>query len=119
MSYRLSRVMGAATCAYAAYALARPRHLARALDADPEEGPALDRLARTFGVRDLATSSLLLSSDAGLNRAAVALRIASDLGDCLVLGVGADDPAVRRKVVGVTLGWASLNALAWWVDERG
>lgn len=118
MRYPLSRVLGLATCGYAVYALVRPGHLAGALEADEAERPALDRLARTYGVRDLATSALLLSSASELNRAAMALRIASDLGDCAVLGATSDDPTVRRKVVAVTLGWAGLNALAWWADER-
>lgn len=107
-----------ATCGYATYALVRPGHLARALRAAPGEQRSLDRLARTYGVRDLASSALLLSSDPGLARAAMALRIASDLGDCAVLGASTEDPAVRRKVMAVTSAWATLNALAWWVDER-
>jgi hypothetical protein len=46
------------------------------------------------------------------------LRIAGDLGDCAVLGSSTPDPAARRKVIAVTLGWAGLNALAWALDER-
>ena len=110
--------MGAATSAYGVYALARPGHLARALDAPDVERRSLDRLARTYGLRDLATSSLLLSSDAALARAAMALRIAGDLGDCAVLATTTSDRHVRRKVAAVTLGWAALNAAAWWADER-
>jgi len=45
--YPLSKVMGAATAAYAGYALARPGHLTRALQAPSSEEPALDRLAQT------------------------------------------------------------------------
>lgn len=119
MRYPLSRALGLATCGYAAYALARPGHLARALEAAPGESRSLDRLARTYGVRDLASSALLLSSDRRLVRAAMGLRVASDLGDCAVLGATTDRPEVRRKVVAVTSGWATLNALAWWLDERG
>jgi hypothetical protein len=110
--------MALATSGYAVYALARPEHLARALDAPPWQAAWLDALARTYGVRDLTTSALLLSSDPALARAACALRIAGDLGDCAVLTATATDPAVRRKVAAVTLGWAALNALAWWYDER-
>lgn len=118
MSWPLSRLMGLATSAYGVYALARPRHLAGALGATPGERRSLDRLARTYGLRDLASSSLLLSSDPDLVRAAMGLRIASDLGDCLVLTTSTADPGVRRKVAAVTLGWAALNAAAWWADER-
>jgi len=118
MQRPLSRMMGLATSAYGVYALVRPGHLARALDAAPSERRSLERLARTYGVRDLASSSLLLSSDPALARAAMALRIVGDLGDCAVLTATTTDPAVRRKVAAVTLGWAVLNAAAWWADER-
>lgn len=116
--YPLSRAMTLATTAYAVYALTRPGHLARALDADGGERHSLDRLARTYGVRDLATSALLLSSDRRLVRAGMGLRIAGDLGDCLVLGTSTSEPGVRRKVIAVTLGWAALNAAALLADER-
>ena len=118
MTWTFSRVMGLATSGYAVYALVRPGHLARALQAAPAERPSLDRLALVYGVRDLSTSSLLLSSDPALARAAMGLRIASDLGDCAVLTATTADPAVRRKIAAVTLGWAALNAAAWWADER-
>jgi hypothetical protein len=117
--FPLSRAMGAATAAYAVYALARPGHLTRALQAPTVQEPALDRLARTYGVRDLASTALLFTGDTTLVRAGMALRIAGDLGDCLILGTTTADPAVRRKVVGTTLGWATLNAAAWLTDERG
>ena len=110
--------MSAASAGYACYALARPGHLARVLKASAGERRSLDRLARTYGVRDLATSALALSPDPTPVRTAMALRITSDLGDCLVLGSSTDDPGVRRKAVAVTLGWATLNALAWAADER-
>ena len=118
MKRPLSRLMALATSGYAVYALVRPGHLARALDADPAERAGLDRLAMVYGLRDLSTSSLLLSSDPALARAAMGLRIASDLGDCAVLTATTSDPAVRRKIAAVTLGWAALNAAAWWADER-
>lgn len=114
----LGRLLGLGTSAYGLYAIARPGHLARALRASPAERRSLDRLARTYGVRDLATSSLLLASDPAVLRAAMALRIAGDLGDCAVLTFSTSDPGVRRKVAVVTLGWAALNAVAWWADER-
>lgn len=117
--YPLSRVLGAATAAYAGYALARPGPLTRALQAAPSEEPALDRLARTYGVRDLASTALLFTGSTALIRAGMALRIAGDLGDCAILGTSTTDPAVRRKVVPITAGWATLNAAAWLADDRG
>jgi hypothetical protein len=117
MDHPRSRATGAATCAYAIYALARPGHLADALGAPAARRPALDALARTYGVRDLSTSALLLSADPRLRRAAVALRVASDLGDCAVLAASTSG-RVRAKVVAVTLGWAALNTAALLADER-
>jgi hypothetical protein len=92
--------------------------LARVLHAAPSERRSLDRLARTYGVRDLATSSLLLSSNPTLVRTAMALRIASDVGDCAVLTTTTEDAALKRKIAAVTLGWAAVNAAAWAADER-
>lgn len=113
-----SRAMALASSAYAGYALARPGHLADALRATPEERASLDRLAHTYGVRDLATSALVLAPTPALVRAGMALRIVSDLGDCAILAGSTADPAVRRKLAAITLGWATLNALAWAADER-
>lgn len=110
--------MAAATAAYGGYALASPGHLTRALGEPESTRPAHDRLARVFGVRDLATSALVLSGDDSLVRAGMGLRVVSDLGDGLVLGASSTDPAVRRKIVAVTAGWAALNAAAWLVDTR-
>jgi hypothetical protein len=116
--YSRSRLLGLGTAAYAVFALTRPGHLARVLHAAPSERRSLDRLARTYGVRDLATSALLLSSNPTLVRTAMALRIASDVGDCAVLATSTDDAALQRKVAAATLGWAALNAAAWITDER-
>ena len=118
ISHPRSRAMALATSAYAGYALARPAHLADALRASPEERPSLDRLALTYGVRDLASSALVLAPVPALVRAGMALRVAGDLGDCAILVGTTTEPAVRRKLGAITLGWAALNALAWVADER-
>jgi hypothetical protein len=46
------------------------------------------------------------------------LRIAGDVSDAAILSRQTADPSVREKVLGITLGWASLNALALLVDSR-
>jgi hypothetical protein len=119
MSWTLSRTMSTATAAYAVFALLRPDHLHRALEAPESSRTAHDRLARTYGVRDLATSALVFSGRDSLARAGMALRVVGDVGDGVVLSTSTPDPGVRRKVAAVTLGWATLNAIAWLVDERG
>lgn len=110
--------MAVATAAYGGYALARPGHLTQALGEPESTRPAYDRLARIFGVRDLASSALVLTGDDALVRAGMGLRVISDLGDGLVLGTSTADAGVRRKIVAVTVGWAALNAAAWLVDHR-
>ena len=119
MSYRLSRLLSTATAAYGGYALAQPAHLWQALEADRKNREGLELLARTYGVRDLAISSLgIFGRSDRTVRAAMVLRIAMDLGDAAVLGSRTEDRDLRRKVLGVTLGWAALNAVALGIDSR-
>lgn len=119
MSYPLSRLLSTATAAYGGYALTQPAHLWQVLRADRKEREGLEMLARTYGVRDLATSGLaVLGRRPGTVRTAMLLRIAMDLGDCAVLTARTRDPEVRQKVAAITLGWAGLNALALAVDSR-
>ncbi|CAI9407013.1 hypothetical protein [Nocardioides sp. T2.26MG-1] len=110
--------MSTATTAYAGYALARPAHLWQALQASRQERPGLELLARTYGVRDLAIGgAALLGRSPRTIRTAMLLRIAMDLGDGALLSARTDDADVRRKILGITLGWAGLNALALAVDS--
>ena len=46
MTSTLSRVMSGATAAYAVFALVKPDHLGRAMEAGPVAQPTYDRLAR-------------------------------------------------------------------------
>ena len=118
MSYRLSRLLSTATAAYGGYALAQPAHLWQALEADRKNREGLELLARTYGVRDLAISSLgIFGRSDRTVRAAMLLRIAMDLGDSLLLSTQTEDDDVRKKVLAVTLGWAALNSLALVVDS--
>ncbi|GAA1154669.1 hypothetical protein [Nocardioides aquiterrae] len=116
MRFPLSRALSAATAAYGGYALAQPAHLWQAMKADRKDREGLELLARTYGVRDLAISAAGLLGGPGAVRAAMLVRVAMDLGDGLLLSTRTDDPDVRRKVLGVTLGWAGLNALALAID---
>ncbi|NYG55570.1 hypothetical protein [Nocardioides perillae] len=119
MEQTLSRLAAAGTAGYAVYALAAPGHLADALEASGSERDAYDLLAQAFGVRDLAISGLaLLGRSARTVRTAQKARIACDLGDAVLLSRRVDDPDLRRKVLAVTVGWASLNALALVLDGR-
>ena len=117
MSFPLSRLMSTATATYGVYALANPRHLGDAVD--PKHADDYDLLATTYGARDLTISTVgLLGRSEKTISAAMAIRIACDISDGLILATRAKDDATRQKVLGVTFGWAALNTLALISDRR-
>ena len=116
---KYSKLLSLATAAYGAFALARPRHLADGIEAPPAQAPAFDRMAYTYAGRDLSISGLAIASgNPAVVTAAMALRILGDLSDAAVLGTGTSKPAVQKKVLAVTLGWAALNTVALVADRR-
>ncbi len=116
MTFPLSRLMSTATASYGVFALAQPRHLGNALD--PKHAAHYDLLAQTYGARDLAISSVgLFGKGRKMVTAAMLIRIACDVSDGLILSTRAADQQTRQKVLGVTMGWATLNALALVVDR--
>jgi hypothetical protein len=117
MTFPLSRLMSTATATYGVYALANPRHLGDAVD--PRHADDYDLLATTYGARDLTISTVgLLGRSEKTISAAMAIRIACDISDGLILATRAKDDATRQKVLGVTFGWAALNTLALISDRR-
>jgi hypothetical protein len=117
MTYPLSRLMSAATASYGVYALTSPRHLGSAVDA--RNAADYDLLARTYGARDLAVSTVgLLGRGDGAVTAAMLVRIACDVSDAALLSSRAADQQSRQKVLGVALGWGVLNTLALLIDRR-
>ena len=117
MTFPLSRLMSTATATYGVYALANPRHLGDAVD--PKHAGDYDLLATTYGARDLTISTVGLLGRSGKTiSAAMAIRIACDISDGLILATRAKDDATRQKVLGVTFGWAALNTLALVSDRR-
>lgn len=117
---RWSRLVAAASAGYGVFALARPDHLASGLEA--EDTSAVRTLAMVFGAREIAVGTLALLGDRGVVSACMAARLSFDLSDCGILMTQVEDEGVRRKVLGVTLGWAAVNALAVAADlarERG
>lgn len=117
MTFPLSRFMCTATASYGVYALVEPRHLGRAVD--PKNAADYDLLATTYGARDLSISSVgLLARSEKAITAAMVIRIVCDVSDGLILAARAKDDATRQKVLGVTFGWATLNALALGIDRR-
>ncbi len=117
MSFPLSRFMSTATASYGVYALADPRHLGNAVD--PKNAADYDLLAQTYGVRDLAVSAFGVFGRSNKTVAtAMRIRILLDIADGVLLAVKAPDEQTRTKVLGVTLGWATLNVLALRTDQR-
>ena len=111
--------MSTATASYGVYALVDPRHLGRALTDNEPHQADYDVLALTYGGRDLAIGALgMLGRSPRTVTAAMVLRIASDVSDGLILSARAEDDATRKKVLGLTFGWAGLNLLALLRDRR-
>ena len=118
MRYPRSRLLSLATAAYGAFCFVRPGHLADGVDAPEAQRPAFERMAYTYGARDLTISTLGVLGRPALVRAAMGLRVAGDLADAAILSQYAEKQEVRTKVLAVTLGWGALNTLALLKDEK-
>lgn len=119
MTLSYSKLISAATAGYALFALAKPRHLGKALTKSPLKQPEYDVVARMFGPRDLAVSALALvaPTPAALERAMIA-RVVLDVSDAALLTPEATSKVAKAKVLGVTLTWASLNVAAIVADRK-
>jgi hypothetical protein len=117
MSFPFTRLMSAATASYGVYALVDPSHLGNFVD--PKHADSYDALAQTYGARDLILSAVAMKGRSEKTvTAATVIRILSDLSDALILSPKAHDEETRNKLLGITLGWAGLNALALTIDRR-
>jgi hypothetical protein len=119
MTYAWSRAMSAATTTYGIYALAEPRHLGRFLRSKERQQQDFDLLAQTYGARDLAIGTLgMLGRSERTVTAAMLARIAFDVSDGLLLSRQTEDEETRTQILGITFGWAALNAAALVRDRR-
>ena len=118
MDYPASRLMSAATMAYGVFAAVKPRHLADNMKASPAREQTWDKVAYGYALRDIPVSLAGVLGPGRAVEAAMKARIVSDLTDCLALGVAANDGRTRGKMMGLTLGWAALNAAALTYDRR-
>lgn len=110
----LPRALGVATAAYGATIFVKPELLLRPsgmLRAETE--PEQATFVRTLAVRDLA-SGLAMTFARGRKamRVAIAVRVASDAGDLVVLGNALRGRPERGKVMAVAGGWGALCALS-------
>lgn len=114
-----STIMSVGTLAYSAYALARPRHLGKALTDSPLKQPEYDVVARTFGFRDFVVSGLALAAPTPAAREQAMIgRIVLDLTDSAMFTAEAKNVSGKAKVLLATLTWAGLNAAAVVADRR-
>lgn len=111
----LTRVLGAATAAYGANELLRPQHLAKAANlGDPHQAsPPVQVLGAVLGVRDIDSGIAMMAAPAGRPlQAAIAARVAFDVGDCIGFTIGSPGSRTKAKVAGITLGWATLCGIS-------
>ena len=88
------------------------------MDASGDRADTYEKVAYGYAARDIPISLAGILGPARLVEASMRARIAGDLIDSLALGAAAPNAGVRGKVMGVTAGWAVLNALALAYDRR-
>ncbi|MFF4610443.1 hypothetical protein ACFY1Q_12350 [Streptomyces albidoflavus] len=110
----LLRAVGAATAVYGALVTVRPGLLAKPSGLTTADGDVprdTEICLRPLVWRDLAVGVAMVTAPEGpALRTATAVRIASDLGDALLLGPTLDRP-YRPKVLAVSVGWAALSVI--------
>ncbi len=117
----LPRTLGVLTAVYGMSTLVRPTIFAKPAGLSGSEPPTpVGILVRAVGVRDVANGVAIAAAPAGpALQLAIAARIAADLGDALVFALSPnEDPAARRKAVGVGVGWGVLNLVGLLVARR-
>ncbi|QBI54579.1 hypothetical protein [Streptomonospora litoralis] len=106
------RVMGGITVVYAVLVLVAPATMLAPMGLAPGEA-GMDALARAMLVRDLACGAAMVLVPAGWPLlTAIAVRVASDFGDALVLGLSLPDPGARLSAVLAAGGFGTLCALS-------
>jgi uncharacterized protein DUF4267 len=109
------RALGVATALYGVAITARPELLLKPsgmLRGDKPE-PEQETFVRTLGVRDVASGiAMAVAPGRTAMRTAIAVRVASDLGDLVVLGQALRGKPERTKVMAVAGGWGALCALS-------
>ncbi len=118
---RLVRTLGVLTAAYGAAVIVRPEVMAKPtgmVDRHGRAPSAVALLTRAVGVRDVASGlAMVFAPSRRTLDLAVAVRVASDLGDGVVFGTTLSDKGLRAKAAGVAGGWGVVNALAWAVTR--
>ncbi len=112
------RLLGVATAGYSVAIIARPELFAKPTGLVQDGAPMPTAVVvgtRAIGGRDLASGlAMALAPKGAPLKAAVAVRVGSDLADLVVLGTGLPDPHARTKAIGVASAWGALCALSFW-----
>ncbi|MGW4894397.1 hypothetical protein ACWEQL_19305 [Kitasatospora sp. NPDC004240] len=113
MDQKLLRLTGAVTFAYGLLVTARPALLARPSGLAAPDGTVPTEVVtclRPLVLRDAACGlAMVLAPDARSLRTATLLRIASDLGDAVVLTRALPERRHRAMAATVSVGWAALS----------
>jgi hypothetical protein len=112
---KLARLLGIGTTAYGVAIFAKPELLLgpsgmlRGTSAEPQQAA----FVRTLAVRDIASGlAMVFARGRRATRTALAVRVASDTGDLVVLGTALRGRPERKRVMAVAGGWAALCALS-------
>jgi hypothetical protein len=112
MRFLLPRLLGLATAAYGAAITARPELLLKPSGL-PHDEQNLHTFTRTLGIRDLASGvAMAVAPGRKAMRVAIGVRVASDVGDLVVLGRAMAGRPEQKKIVAVAGGWGLLCALS-------
>ncbi|PRX92485.1 DUF4267 domain-containing protein [Allonocardiopsis opalescens] len=113
---KLARALGLATAVFGVAVAIRPETLAR------ESGltrrgrdvpPGLHAMVAALGIRDAVSGLAMAAAPRGRAlRLAIALRVAADLGDAVILGALLPTPEARRRNAAAALTWAAVCALS-------
>ncbi len=108
------RAVAVGTITYSLAMTVMPKLLAKPMGLTTAAGTVSGETAsliRSIGTRDVALAAALLAAPAGYPmRVLTIARMVSDAADALWLGQATKKKSTRRKISGVALGWAALEA---------
>jgi hypothetical protein len=118
MRFVLPRLLGVATAAYGAAVFAKPGLLLKASGMRHGDHD-LDAVVRTLAARDLASGvAMAVAPSRKAMRLAIGVRVASDVGDAVVLSRALAGRPEQKKILAVAGGWGLLCALSALATKR-
>ncbi|HYQ62808.1 hypothetical protein [Actinophytocola sp.] len=112
MRFTLSRLLGVATAAYGVAVLVKPALLLKPSGLRHGDHD-LDAVVRTLAARDLASGiAMAVAPSRKAMRLAIGVRVASDVGDAVVLSRALAGRPEQKKILAVAGGWGLACALS-------